>query len=114
MTAADFALITDPSGLWTVNATLNLVTFTLLYISGCEIKEMSFARFELYRLPQVRVTDRELGYGSYATVLELDYMGLKCAGKRIHTLLLDQGNASYTIRRFEECKLLSQVHHPNI
>ena len=61
------------------------------------------------------MTDRELGHGSYATVQELEYMGLKCAGKKIHDLLLRQGDASYTLRRFEEeCRLLSQVRHPNI
>ena len=61
------------------------------------------------------MTDRELGHGSYATVLELEYMGLKCAGKKIHELLIRQGDASYTVRRFEEeCHLLSQVRHPNI
>ena len=42
-------------------------------------------------------------------------MGLKCAGKKIHNVLLRQGALSYTIRRFkEECCLLSQVRHPNI
>ena len=61
------------------------------------------------------MTDRELGHGSYATVLELEYMGLKCAGKKIHELLLKQGDTSYYARRFEEeCRLLSQVRHPNI
>ena len=61
------------------------------------------------------MTDRELGHGSYATVLELEYMGLKCAGKKIHEQLLRQGGASYTVRRFEEeCRLLSQVRHPNV
>ena len=71
--------------------------------------------FESYKLTGVRVTDRELGHGSYATVLELEYMGLKCAGKKIHELRLKQGNTSYTVRRFkEECHLLSQVCHPNI
>ena len=68
-----------------------------------------------YKLTGVRVTDQELGHGSYATVLELEYMGLKCAGKKIRELLLRQGDASYTVCRFEEeCHLLSQVHHPNI
>ena len=75
----------------------------------------TFTGFDPYKLTGVRVTDRELGHGSYATVLELEYMGLKCAGKKIHELLLRQGDASYTVHRFEEeCRLLSQVHHPNI
>ena len=74
-----------------------------------------FAKFESFRLTGVKVTDRVLGHGSYATVLELEYLGLKCAGKKIHEILLMQGNTSYTVRRFEEeCHLLSQVRHPNI
>ena len=74
-----------------------------------------FTEFEKYRLTGVRLTERQLGHGSYATVQELEYLGLKCAGKKIHDLLLQQGDASYTLRRFEEeCRLLSQVRHPNI
>ena len=79
------------------------------------VRAATFTGFDPYKLTGVRVTDRELGHGSYATVLELEYMGLKCAGKKIHELLLRQGDASYTVRRFEEeCRLLSQVRHPNI
>ena len=79
------------------------------------VRRATFTGFDPYKLTGVRVTDRKLGHGSYATVLELEYMGLKCAGKKIHELLLEQGDASYTIRRFEEeCRLLSQVRHPNI
>ena len=76
-----------------------------------------FTRFDPYRLKErdIEVTDRELGHGSYATVLELKYHGLKCAGKKIHEVLLRQGESSYTVRRFEEeCRLISQVRHPNI
>ena len=62
----------------------------------------TFTGFDPYKLTGVRVTDRELGHGSYATVLELEYRGLKYAGKKIHELLLRQGDASYTVRRFEE------------
>ena len=79
------------------------------------VRAATFTGFDPYKLTGVGVTDRELGHGSYATVLELEYMGLKCAGKKIHQLLLRQGDASYTVRRFEEeCRLLSQVRHPNI
>ena len=79
------------------------------------VRLATFSGFDPYKLTGVSVTDRELGHGSYATVLELEYMGLKCAGKKIHELLLEQGDASYTVRRFEEeCRLLSQVRHPNI
>ena len=77
----------------------------------------TFTGFEPYKLSrgEVRLTDRELGHGSYATVLELEYMGLKCAGKKIHELLQRHRDDTYTIHRFEEeCRLLSQVRHPNI
>ena len=75
----------------------------------------NFSGFEPYKLSGIRVTDQELGRGSYASVLELEYMGLKCAGKKIHDVLLSQGDSTYTVCRFEtECRLLSQVRHPNI
>ena len=75
----------------------------------------TFTGFDPYKLTGVRVTDQELGHGSYATVLQLEYMGLKCAGKKIHEVLLKLGDSSYYARRFEEeCHLLSQVRHPNI
>ena len=76
---------------------------------------VTFAGFDPYKLTDIRTTKRKLGHGSYSTVLELEYMGLKCAGKKIHEVLLDSGDASYTVRRFEEeCRILSQVRHPNI
>ena len=81
------------------------------------IPRASFTGLEPYKLTdhEVRVTERVLGHGSYATVLELEYMGLKCAGKKIHELLLEQGGASFSVRRFEEeCRLLSHISHPNI
>ena len=75
----------------------------------------TFNGLDPYKLTGVGVTDRELGHGAYATVLELEYNGLKCAGKKIHELLLRQGDTSYTLQKFEkECHIISQVHHPNI
>ena len=68
----------------------------------------TFTGFEPYKLTGIRLTDNKLGHGSYATVIEVEYMGLKCAGKKIHDLLLEQGDAIYSVRRFEEeCRLLS-------
>ena len=58
---------------------------------------------------------KEIGHGSYASVWRVDYKGLKCAGKQIHSILLEQGEESWQVKRFqEECQLLSQVRHPNI
>ena len=73
-------------------------------------------------LPHIRVVkdgihDKYLGRGARAGILEIEYLGLKCAGKKLHDWLLNV-HGSYTeriIRRFEEeCRLLSQVCHPNI
>ena len=90
-------------------------SYSCIELDFMAVRVATFTGFDPYKLTGVRVTDRELGHGSYATVLELEYMGLKCAGKKIHELLLRQGDASYTVRRFEEeCRLLSQVRHPNI
>ena len=75
----------------------------------------AFAEFDSFKLSGVTVTDRVLGRGSYATIFELEYTGLKCAGKKIHEVLLAEGSATYTSIRFaEECRLLSRVHHPNV
>ena len=42
-------------------------------------------------------------------------MGLKCAGKKIHEVLLEQGETNYIVRHFEEeCRILSSLRHPNI
>ena len=39
---------------------------------------------EQYRLLTARETGLEFGRGSYAAVVEVDYKGLRCAGKKIH------------------------------
>lgn len=59
-------------------------------------------------------TGRELGQGSYATVMELSYKGLKCAGKNIHRVLYRQSGEDLVARFSEECRLISELRHPNI
>ena len=54
----------------------------------------AFTGFDPYKLTGVRVTDQELGHSSYAAVIELEYMQLKYAGKKIHEVLLWQGDAA--------------------
>ena len=77
--------------------------------------ECSFTGFDPYKLHNVKVTGNELGHGSYATVFELEYGGKKCAGKKIHEILLEQGCDTFAVCHFkEECQLLSRLHHPNI
>ena len=79
-------------------------------------KRVTYVSLESYKLTGVHVTKRELGTGSSATVVELEYLGLKCAGKKIHEFLLKCVDNNYDeARRFtEECHLLSRVSHPNI
>ena len=70
-----------------------------------------------YLLRDVEVSGRELGVGSYSAVLELRYKGMKCAGKKLHRSLYDQGVAMgpEILERFgTECELLSQLRHPRI
>ena len=72
-------------------------------------------RLDSFTLTDIQITDHELGVGSYASVYEVNYLGLKCAGKKIHELLLKQGGRGNTLRQFEEeCRLLSRLRHPNI
>ena len=65
----------------------------------------------------VRVTDIVLGHGRCTDVIQLEYMGLKCAGRKIREACLREreGGYSYTLRQMEEkFYRLSQVRHPNI
>ncbi len=77
----------------------------------------AFVSLESYKLIGVIVTDHQLGVGSAAVVVELEYMGHKCAGKRIHDFLLKSGGSDYrnSSRSFsKECHFLSRIQHPNI
>ena len=70
--------------------------------------------FRQFILKGVQVTENELGRGSYAVVLELNYQGLKCAGKKLYQVLYEAG-IGYAARRYlDECRILSQTRHPNI
>ena len=44
---------------------------------------------EQYRLLTARETGLEFGRGSYAAVVEVDYKGLRCAGKKVHRVLYE-------------------------
>ena len=60
------------------------------------------------------MTDEEYGRGSYASVVGLEYRGLKCAGKKLHHILVEEG-VRETVYRFEgECRLLAQMRHPKV
>ena len=70
--------------------------------------------FEQFTLRQIHITENELGHGSYAVVMELEYRGLKCAGKKLYRVLYETGIGHAARRYLEECRLLSQTRHPNI
>ena len=83
---------------------------------------MTFAGLDpRFVLTGVTLTDRQLGVGTFATVLEVEYKGQKYAGKRIHDILLmdvdeymRRGSNPIIERYMMECRLLSELNHPNI
>ncbi len=70
--------------------------------------------FKQFTLRQIRITENELGRGSSAVVMELEYRGLKCAGKKLYQVLYETEIGHAARRYLEECHLLSQTRHPNI
>ena len=77
--------------------------------------ESSLKRFILEGVRDVGCT---VGSGAYGNVLEYEFRGLKCAGKKLHCLLIEHASPTQRadmLRRFEEeCELLSKLYHPNI
>ena len=73
----------------------------------------AFADFDSYKLTGVKRADGDPIRGAYATVTKVEYMGLRCAGKKINDWLIT--NNERLVNRFEEeCRILSQLRHPNI
>ena len=76
------------------------------------------ASLQRFRLDGICDTGITVGYGSYATVLQYDFRGFVCAGKKIHRLLYQHipgTQRADILQRFEEeCDLLGQLNHPNI
>lgn len=65
-----------------------------------------------------RPTTRQyLGSGSYGTVEQFLISGLRCAGKTLHKNLFNievEGSENFTRKFVAECKLMSNLRHPNI
>ena len=86
----------------------------------CQNKKMSAMErgLDQFRLEGIQEIDKSLGNGSYATVVEMRFRGLKCAGKKIHSLLYNESSAQEKRRMLqtfaEECQLLARLSHPNI
>ena len=65
----------------------------------------------------VQKTGKRLGSGAFGVVEELTVGGTLYAGKTLHSTLLDahdEGIDRIVERFISECKLMSQVRHPNI
>ena len=71
-------------------------------------------RLSSFQLEGVVEKEVELGHGSYASVFEVHYRGLKCAAKKIHKFFYEQGVGDQLKRFEEECRLLASLRHPNI
>ena len=68
-------------------------------------------------LENVQKTGNRLGSGAFGVVEELTVGGTLYAGKTLHSALLDAHNEGMEriIKRFiSECKMVSQIRHPNI
>ena len=71
-------------------------------------------------LPNVRLTGRRLGAGSYGSVEEVVILGALCAAKKIHEVFLDRSlipedDIQKASRQFvTECRLMSTMRHPHI
>ena len=71
-------------------------------------------------LPNVRLTGRRLGAGSYGSVEEIAIPGALCAAKKIHEVFLDRSqipedDIQKASRQFvTECRLMSTMRHPHI
>ena len=73
------------------------------------IKLLERGNVKVYK--HVKETGRQLGVGSYGTVVELRIRGELFAGKKLHEVLIAPGDASHLVK---ECQLMSQLDHPNI
>ena len=70
-------------------------------------------------VPDVRLTGRELGVGSYGSVEEAEIRGAVCVAKKLHEALLPPPTEAHGAERMiatfvAECRLMSVLRHPHI
>lgn len=65
-------------------------------------------------IPNVQFTGKKIGSGAYGTVLEVEVDGVIYAGKKIHDSLINFGVHNIAKRYAKECRLLSNLRHPNV
>lgn len=74
--------------------------------------------FEHLLISGVKETGKEIGRGAYGRVVEVEYYGVVCAAKMIHSILLDYGGPEERARMMhsfkQECCLFGSLRHPNV
>ena len=77
-----------------------------------------FAGFPGPQILNLVFTGKRLGKGAYATVLEVEWNGTRCAAKRLHDVLLEDdspGGAERLVSIFAtECVTWAKLRHPGI
>ena len=82
--------------------------------------EAKLKQFQLEGVAQVNPDedDYDLGHGSYGYVVEMQFRGLQCAGKKFFRDLYCHGNVEererVMARCYDECLMLCSLSHPNI
>ena len=108
------ACVPLPGDFGTFQSTMYVAEMELLM---CDPELKSFIIDEVH--PPSDTVSRPLGSGSYGSV-ELLVVGayqLKCAGKSIHSILMEaenEGVDNIKHKFIRECKLMSSLRHPNI
>lgn len=74
--------------------------------------------FESLLIDGVTTTGQEIGRGAYATVVQVNWRGLLCAGKKVHRVLLEDvgdGRVNRVVEGFvQECRTWSTLRHPHV
>ena len=69
-------------------------------------------------LHDVNPTGKEIGRGAYGRVFEVDYQGILCAAKEVHSILLEwsqgEGRRKIATDFLNECQIWSTIRHPCI
>ena len=60
------------------------------------------------------VPGEHVGNGAYGNVTKLDYQGTLCAGKTLHSILVNAAEGNLREKFVHECKLLKDLRHPHI